>query len=69
MTATDDLVMLLRVQLVGAHNECEKLRAALARLVEAKDEKDRNGDTARYRTLKAGAWEGARAVLERTAPR
>ena len=46
----------------------DQLRAALQRLVDAKDEKDANGDTPRYRELKAGAWEEAREVLLR-APR
>lgn len=42
-----------------------ELEAALGRLVEAKDEKDANGETPRYRELKAGAWERARALLGR----
>ena len=41
----------------------ERLRAALERLVMAKNEKDRHGDTPVYQALKKGAWEAARAAL------
>jgi hypothetical protein len=41
----------------------DRLRGALLRLVEAKNEKDVYGDTARYHYLKEGAWETAREVL------
>lgn len=52
-------------ELVNATKQRDHLRAALQRLVDAKDEKDANGDTPRYRELKAGAWEEAREVLLR----
>jgi hypothetical protein len=42
-----------------------ELEAALSRLVEAKDEKDASGETARYHELKAGAWDRARELLGR----
>ena len=44
--------------------ENEKLRAALERLLRAKNEKDAHGDTPVYQALKAGAWDEARAALE-----
>ncbi len=43
--------------------EIKALRAALERLVMAKNEKDRHGDTPVYQALKKGAWEAARAAL------
>jgi hypothetical protein len=55
-------------KLATVTQERDQLRAALQRLVDAKDEKDANGDTPRYRELKAGAWEEAREVLAKTKP-
>jgi hypothetical protein len=43
--------------------EVERLRAALERLLRAKNEKDAYGDTPVYQALKAGAWDEARAAL------
>ena len=47
----------------GTAKEREKLRAALERLLRAKNEKDAHGDTPVYQALKAGAWDEARAVI------
>ena len=41
-----------------------EVEGALARLIEAKDEKDNHGNTDHYHKLKAGAWERARAALK-----
>ena len=48
--------------------EVERLRAALERLLRAKNEKDAHGDTPVYQALKAGAWDEARAVLSASQP-
>lgn len=42
----------------------ERAVYALNQLVEAKDEKDKHGETARYQALKVGAWNNARTVLK-----
>lgn len=42
-----------------------RVEAALARLVDAKDEKDAHGDTEVYRRLKTRAWDSARRALGR----
>jgi len=47
-----------------AAERIEKLEAALGQLVAAKDEKDANGETPRYRAMKAGTWERAREILK-----
>ncbi len=39
--------------------------AVLSTLVEAKDEKDTNGETARYEALKVGLWDHARLLVRR----
>ena len=52
----------------GTAKEREKLRAALERLLRAKNEKDAHGDTPVYQALKAGAWDEARAVLSASQP-
>lgn len=54
-------------ELAAAIRERDLLKAALSLLVAAKDEKDLNGETAKYRELKAGAWDGAREVLAQIA--
>jgi len=43
--------------------EVERKDAALERLVRAKEEKDKHGDTPVYQALKKSAWESARAAL------
>ncbi len=50
-------------EIKAADAEIKRLRAALERLVMAKNEKDRHGDTPVYQALKKGAWEAARAAL------
>lgn len=40
-----------------------RIESALLRLIAAKDEKDANGHTPRYRYLKQGAWEEARDAV------
>ena len=52
----------------GTAKEREKLRAALERLLRAKNEKDAHGDTPVYQALKAGAWDEACAVLSASQP-
>lgn len=52
-------------ELDAALTEQDALKAALTRLVAAKDEKDANGETPRYHELKQGAWEQARETLAR----
>lgn len=47
------------------YDACTEAIKALARLVDAKDEKDANGETERYHLLKVGAWDDARAALKR----
>ena len=43
----------------------EELAEAIRALVAAKDEKDKHGETERYRVMKEGGWKQARAVLTR----
>lgn len=51
------------IRVAALEVENEKLRAALERLLRAKNEKDAHGDTPVYQALKAGAWDEARAVI------
>lgn len=62
------------IELVAAQSELDAvtrerdaLHAELERLVAAKDEKEANGDSTRYRELKRGLWERARETLAKLA--
>lgn len=57
------LLQLRGAEILRLTEDNAKLRAALERLVMAKNEKDRHGDTPVYQALKKGAWEAARAAL------
>lgn len=50
-------------ELTAVTRERDALHAVLERLVAAKDEKDANGLTLRYCSMKRGLWERARETL------
>lgn len=54
-------------ELAAVTRERDALAVALQRLIDAKAEKDVNGETEKYRSLKSGAWETARETLTRLA--
>ena len=58
-----DLCLWLMEERTRLTSENAKLRAALERLLRAKNEKDAHGDTPVYQALKAGAWDEARAAI------
>lgn len=61
--ATEDAARRVVLATWNRREPANALRGALLRLVEAKDEKDQHGDTARYHFIKQGAWENARRQL------